>query len=110
MAVGAGMYLISVFAVVFIVGIQAALHRDHAMLGHVAAVILVQMDDQPGALDRLRAELTQLNLTPRAVRYEREGELLTVELQLERLSCPVQELGGVLAPLMNQPWIKSIRW
>lgn len=110
MAVGAGMYLISVFAVVFIVGIQAALHRDHAMLGHVAAVILVRMDDQPGALDRLRAELTQLNLTPRAVRYEREGELLTVELQLERLSCPVQELGGVLAPLMNQPWIKSIRW
>ena len=110
MAVGAGMYLISVFAVVFIVGIQAALHRDHAMLGHVAAVILVRMDDQPGALDRLRAELTQLNLTPRAVRYEREGELLTVELQLERLSCPVQELGGVLAPLMNQPWIKSILW
>lgn len=110
MAVGAGMYLISVFAVVFIVGVQAALHRDHAMLGHVAAVILIQIDDQPGALERLQTELTQLGLAPRAVRYERESGLLSAELQLERLPCPVQKLGDLLAPLMERPWVKSIRW
>lgn len=110
MTTGAGMYPISVFGAVFIVGAQAALHRDHAMLGHVAAVLLVRLDDQPGALERLRTQLSDLGLSPRATKYEREGSVLCVEFHLDHLPCPIQELGQLLGPLMEQPWVKSVQW
>ncbi len=110
MTVGAGMYLVSVFGAAFIVVIQAILHRDHAILRHTSAVLVVKLADEPDALDRLQQQLERLGLSPHGFRYERDGGVLTAELRLERLPCPEQELGRLLAPLMQEAYIKSIRW
>ena len=110
MTTGAGMYAISLFGVVFIVIIQASLHRDHALLGHVSAVITIRLDDQPGSLDRLLADLERLKLEPGSIRYERSDGVLTAELQMERLPCRDKELGQLLSPLMEEPYIKSLQW
>ena len=110
MTIGAGMYAVSVFGMAFIVAVQAILHRDHALLGHVTAVITVRMDDQPDALDRLQAELDRLKLAPSSAKYERADGALTAELHLDRIPCPDKELGLLLAPLMKEPYITSVRW
>lgn len=108
MAVGAGMYPISAFATVFIVAIQAILHRDHAWLGGI--VVHIRLEDHPDALERFQADLAGLGLASRPSKYEREDGVLAVELHISHLSCPERELGRVLAPLMQQPYIKSILW
>ena len=110
MTTGAGMYAISLFGVAFIVVIQTLLHRDHALLGHVSAVIAIRLDDQPDALDRLQADLARLKLEPGGVRCERLDGVLTVELQMDRLPCRDGELGRLLSPLMKEPYIKSLQW
>ena len=89
-------------------GTKAA--RDHILLGHVTAVIVIQLDDTPEALDALQAELAALGLAPRGAKYERGGGVLTAELQLDRLPCPDGELGALLAPLMKQTYIRSVLW
>lgn len=110
MTAGAGMYAISIFGMGFIVVIQAVLHRDHAMLGHVSAVLSIQMEDSPDALEQLQAALDSLGLVPYSARYEREGGILSAELQMDRLPCPHRELGQLLAPLVQQPYVRSVRW
>ena len=110
MTTGAGMYAISIFGMAFIVVIQAVLHRDHAMLGHVTAVITIQLNDEPDSLDRLQAELARLKLEPGSTRYERGGGVLTAELHMDHIPCPDRELGQLLTPLMKQPYIKSVHW
>ena len=112
MTVGAGMYPISVFGTVFIVVIQAALHRDHAMMGHVhtSALLLIQIDDTPESLDQLRSELAGLGLVPARSKYERSGGVLSIELHLDHLPCSSQELGELLSPIVKQPYIISILW
>lgn len=112
MTVGAGMYPISVFGTVFIVAIQAALHRDHDMLGHAHASVLlrIQIDDTPEALDRLQAELAGMGLVPSRSKYERSGGVLSIELHLEHPPCSNRELGELLSPIVKQPYIISILW
>ena len=110
MTTGAGMYAISLFGTVFILIIQTLLHRDHALLGHVSAVITVRLDDRPDALDRLQTDLERLKLQPGSTRYERADGVLTVELQMDRLPCRDDELGRLLSPLMKEPYIKSLQW
>lgn len=110
MTMGAGMYFISTFGTVFIVTVQAILYRDHALLGHVTAVVFIQIEDWPEALDRLQAELTTLQLEPCTSKYERTGGVLSIELQLDHLPCSGRELGLLLSPLMKQPYVKSISW
>lgn len=110
MAVGAGMYPISAFATMFIIAIQAILHRDHAWLGGI--VVHIRLEDSPDTLERFQADLAGLGLglTPCPSKYERDDGALAVELHISHLSCPERELGRVLAPLMNQPYVKSILW
>ncbi|MDE7171767.1 MAG: MgtC/SapB family protein [Oscillospiraceae bacterium] len=108
MAMGAGMYYVSTFGAVFIVVIQAVLHRDHA-LGS-SAVICIQIDDQPEALDCFQAELAKLKLEPSSSRYERADGVLSIELQISRLPCPERKLDCLLSPLMKQPYVKSVLW
>lgn len=112
MTVGAGMYSISVFGTVFIVVIQAALRRDHDMLGHAhtPALLLIQISDQPEALEQLQAELAGLGLVPSRSKYERSGGVLSIELHLDRLPCSNRELGTLLSPIVKQPYIISILW
>ena len=110
MTTGAGMDPISTVGTVFIVVVQYALHRDHDVLGSTAYVILVQIEDQPEALDSLMEELTALGFEPSASKYERSGEVLSVEFQMDRLPCPDRELGQLLLPLVKQPYIKSLLW
>lgn len=110
MTAGAGMYVISTFGTVFIVTIQAILYRDHALLGNITAVIYVQIEDLPEALDRIHKELDKLGLKPCGSKYERTGGALSIEFQFDHLPCSEQELGQLLIPLMKQPYIKSLLW
>ena len=110
MATGSGLFLVCTFGAAFIVAVQAVLYRDHALLGHFAAVIFIQIDDQPEALDLLQVDLASLGLEACGVKYERTQGLLSVELQLDRLPCSDRELGTLLTPLMKQPYIKTVLW
>ena len=110
MTTGAGMYALGTFGAVFIVAIQAILYRDHTLLGHATAVIVIHLDDTPEALDSLQAELAALKLNPCGMKYERANGVLTAELQLDRLPCPDKELGNLLTPLMKLPYIRSVLW
>lgn len=107
-AMGAGMYYISTFGAAFIVVVQAVLHRDHT-LGS-SAVICIQIDDQPEALDCFQAELAKLKLEPSASKYERADGVLSIELQMNRLPCSERDLDRLLSPLMKQPYVKSVLW
>lgn len=109
MTTGAGMYPVSVMGTVFLVVVQAALHRDHDVLGSTA-VILIQIDDTPEALDQLLAELVTLGLEPRGAKYERDRGILSVELQMDRFPCLDWKIGELLAPLIKQPYVKSVLW
>ncbi len=108
MATGAGMYAISTFGAVFIVAIQAILYHDHAL--RITAVLQIRLQDSPEALDRLQREMAGLGLKPCSTRYERLDGLLDIEYQLDHLPCPSHELGALLTPLMEQPYIKSLLW
>ena len=110
MTTGAGMYVLSIFSTGFIVVVQAILHRDHVMIGHLAAAIIVQLSDDPDAPERLRQALEDQGLSPSGFRYDRWEGVLSVELRFERLPCPAGDLGRLLTPLMAQPYIKSLRW
>ena len=106
MSAGAGMYL----GTVFIVVVQALLHRDHDLLGH-AAVVLIQIEDRPEALDSLQRELSRLGLEAGSAKYERSGGLLSVELQLDgRYEYAGKKLGPLLSPLLKLPYVKSLLW
>lgn len=108
MAVGAGMYPISAFATAFIIAIQAILHRDHAWLGGI--VVQVRLEDRPDVLAAFHDDLAGLGLASCPSKYGREDGVLTVELHISHLSRPERELGLVLAPLMDRPYVKSILW
>lgn len=108
MSMGAGMYYVSTFGAVFIVIIQAALHRDHAL--GCSAVICIQIDDQPEALDCLQAELAKLKLEPSSSKYERADGVLSIELQIRRLPYSERKLDRLLSPLMKQPYVRSVLW
>lgn len=110
MTTGAGMYVICTFGTIFIVTIQAILYRDHALLGNVSAVVYVQIEDWPEALDRLHKELDKLGLKPCGSKYERTGGTLSIELQFDHIPCTEQELGRLLSPLVKHPYIKSLKW
>lgn len=110
MTTGAGMYVLSIFSTGFIVVVQAILHRDHVMIGHVAAAIIVQLNDDPDAPEHLRQALEDQGLSPSGFRYDRWEGVLSVELRFDRLPCPAGELGRLLTPLMALPYIKSLRW
>ena len=110
MTTGAGMYFICTFGTIFIVTVQAILYRDHALLGNISAVIYVQIVDLPEALARLHLELNKLGLKPCSSKYERTGGALSIEFQFDHIPCSEQELGPLLAPLMKQPYIKSLMW
>lgn len=110
MTTGAGLYAISAFGAAFIVIVQAVLHRDHAILGHVAAAVFVCLDDTPDAPDRLLAALRQLGLTPSGCKYDRQSGGLTADLYFDHLPCHHEQLGQLLTPLMHEAYIKSIRW
>lgn len=109
MSMGAGMYYVSTFGAVFIVIIQAALHRDHA-LGGSAAVICIQIDDQPEALDCFQAELAKLKLEFSSSKYERADGVLSIEFRISRLPYSERKLDRLLSPLMKQPYVKSVLW
>lgn len=109
MTVGAGMYIVSTFAAVFIVAVQAVLYGDHK-LSRGPITLYLQVLDWPEVLDQLHAELAALKLEPSAFKYERANGLLSVELQLDHLPCPDRELSRRLTPLMKQKYIKSVRW
>lgn len=85
MTTGAGMYVLSIFSTGFIVVVQAILHRDHVMIGHVAAAIIVQLSNDPDAPERLRQALEEQGLSPSGFRYDRWEGVLSVELRFERL-------------------------
>lgn len=108
MAMGAGMYHISTFGAVFIVVIQAVLHRDHSL--NSSAIVYIQIDDQPESLDQFQAELARLRLESVASKYERADGVLSIELQMSHLPCPERELDRLLSPLMKQPYVKSVLW
>lgn len=110
MTLGAGMYLISLFGTGFIVVVQAILHRDHVLVGHVAAVVSVQLSGEPDALERLQQTLEGLGLKPSGCKYERKEDGVSATLHFDHLPCPAGELGRLLAPLMAEPYIKSLRW
>ena len=110
MSMGAGMYAVGTFGAVFIVAVQAVLHRDHILLGNITAVVHIQIDDRPDALDRFQAELAKLGLVPCASKYERSGGALSIELQLDRLPCSERELGQLLSPRMKQPYVRFVLW
>ncbi len=110
MTTGAGMYPISTFGTIFIVAIQAVLYRDHALLGNISAVIYIQIEDWPEALDCLHKELDKLGLKPCSYKYERTGGVLSIEFHMDHLPCSEQELGQLLSPLMKQPYIRSLLW
>lgn len=110
MSMGAGMYAVGTFGAVFIVAVQAVLYRDHILLGNITAVVHIQIDDRPDALDRFQAELAKLGLVPCASKYERSGGALSIELQLDRLPCSERELGQLLSPLMKQPYVRFVLW
>jgi len=110
MTLGAGMYILSLFGTGFIVVVQAILHRDHVLVGHVAATIFVHLGDEPDGPERLRLALEGLGLKPSGCKYERREDGVSATIHFDRLPCPVGELGGLLAPLMAEPYIKSLRW
>lgn len=110
MTIGAGMYAISTFGAAFIVLVQGILYRDHAVLGHVAATVFVQLDDTPDAPDRLLAALKPLGLTPSGCSYERRDGGMAADLRFDRLPCHYEQLGQLLTPLTHEPYIRSIRW
>ena len=110
MTLGAGMYILSLFGTGFIVVVQAILHRDHVLVGHVAATIFVHLGDEPDGPERLRLALEGLGLKPSSCKYERREDGVSATIHFDRLPCPVGELGGLLAPLMAESYIKSLRW
>lgn len=110
MTLGAGMYILSLFGTGFIVVVQAILHRDHVLVGHVAATIFVHLGDEPDGPERLRLALEGLGLKPSGCKYERREDGVSATIHFDRLPCPVGELGGLLAPLMAESYIKSLRW
>lgn len=110
MTTGAGMYWLSIFGTCFIVVIQAILHRDHVLVGHVTAAVFVQLSDELDGPERLRQALEGLGLTPSGCRFERRDDGVSATIHFDRLPCPAGELGRLLAPLMAEPYIKSLRW
>ena len=110
MTTGAGMYPLSAVGTVFLVVVQAALHRDHDVLGTAAGVLQIQIEDRPEALTVVMAELSELGLEPRSCKYERGGGVLTIELSLDRLPFPERELNRLLSPVMKHPYVKAILW
>lgn len=110
MTTGAGMYPISAVGTVFLVVVQAALHRDHDVLGTAAGVLQIQLDDRPEALTTIMAELSELGLEPHSCKYERSGGVLSIELSLNRLPFPERELNRLLSPMMKHPYVRVILW
>ncbi len=110
MTTGAGMYWLSIFGTCFIVVIQAILHRDHVLVGHVTAAVFVQLSDELDGPERLRQALEGLGLTPSGCKFERRDDGVSATIHFDRLPCPAGELGRLLAPLMAEPYIKSLRW
>lgn len=110
MAVGAGLYLISAFCTLFIVSIQTLLHRNFSFLSHSGAVISVQLEPRTDALDRLNNALSERGLIPSSFKFERGGQGLSVDLELDRLPCSRKDLPQLLAPLMRESYIRSIQW
>lgn len=110
MAVGAGMYQISIFGAVFLVVIQAILHWNLSFLNHSGALISICLEDRPDALEQLDQALEQLKLTPVSSKYERLDGGMCVELELDHLPCPSQELSRLLLPLIQAPYVRSIHW
>ena len=110
MTTGAGMYPISAVGTVVLVVVQAALHRDHDVLGTAAGVLQIQIDDRPEALSTIMTELSELGLEPRSCKYERSGGVLSIELSLNRLPFPERELNRLLSPMMKHPYVRVILW
>lgn len=110
MSIGAGMYFISTFATVFIIVIQAILHRELSFLNHTGTVLYIQLTDQPKAMEWLSTSLEELGLSASGSKYERNDGLVCVELEIDRLPCLVKDLGRLLQPLTQSPYIKSIQW
>lgn len=110
MAMGAGMYLISTFGAVFIVVIQAVLHWNLSFLNHGGLFVFIQLTDQPDGLEQLNGALAQMGLTPSGCKYERVNGVMCVELEIDHLPCSSKELGQFFLPLVQAPYIKSIRW
>ena len=110
MSTGAGMYPVSLVGTVFLIVVQAALHRDHDVLGSASAVIAIVIEDRPGTLDSLQRELAALGLAPRGSKYERANGMLSVELEMDRFPRPDREMGPLLAPLMRLPYVRSVLW
>ncbi len=110
MAVGAGMYVISAFTTVFILAIQAILHKDFSIFAHSGADITIQIADDPETLAWLIKTLSRLGLGSAGSRYERSGGLLSVELETDSLPCAAKDLPKLFQPLTEDPRIKSIRW
>ena len=101
---------ISAVGTVFLVVVQAALHRDHDVLGTAAGVLQIQIDDRPEALSTIMTELSELGLEPRSCKYERSGGVLSIELSLNRLPFPERELNRLLSPMMKHPYVRVILW
>lgn len=110
MSAGAGLYAISFFGMAIILTAEILLYRDHPILGHPTAVLYIEMDDQPDVMERLQRALARLELIPSSSRYDRGGGILSAELYIDHLPCPNEELGSLMARLMQEPTIRSIRW
>lgn len=110
MSAGAGLYAISFFGMAAILTAEILLYRDHPILGHPTAVLYIEMDDQPDVMERLQRALARLELVPSSSRYDRGGGILSAELYIDHLPCPNEELGSLMARLMQEPTIRSIRW
>ncbi len=110
MSAGAGLYAVSFLGTVIILTAELILYRDHPILGRPTAVLYIEMDDQPDVMERLQRSLARLELVPTSSRYNRGGGILSAELYIDHLPCPNEELGSLMARLMQEPTIRSVRW
>lgn len=110
MAVGAGMYVISVAAALFIVIFQALLHRDLSFLrSRGSDMVRIRMDDRGDALALLFQVLGRSGVRFAAWRAERQDDG-TIFVSLEAEPGENQSLAEALSPLLAEEFVRSVEW
>ncbi|NCB62767.1 MAG: MgtC/SapB family protein [Clostridia bacterium] len=110
MAVGAGMYVVSIATAAFIVVFQALLHKDLPFLRNKGSdVIRIRMDDRGDALALLSQALGRSGIRPVSLKAERQDDG-TIFVFLETEPAENQTLAEEFSPLLAEEFVHSVEW
>lgn len=109
MALGAGMYIVGVAAALFILLIQAVLHRDLTILrGQALRSVRIVVEDTPAALPTLFQTLTSLGVDVSDAHLRRRS--IGLEVRLVSRMPPGVTPSALFSPLLDSPLVRDVKW